>query len=41
MLDDSGRQPFAVVDGVALIPIEGTLVHKGGRVQGSGAVVGR
>ena len=28
ILDDSGRQPFAIIDGVALIPIEGTLVHK-------------
>jgi ClpP class serine protease len=38
MLDDSGRQPFAIVDGVALIPIEGTLVHKGTYV---GAYSGR
>jgi hypothetical protein len=38
MLDDSGRQPFAIVDGVALIPIEGTLVHKGAYV---GAYSGR
>jgi ClpP class serine protease len=32
MLDDSGRPPFAIIDGVALIPIEGTLVHKGAYV---------
>jgi ClpP class serine protease len=38
MLDDRGRQPFAIVDGVALIPIEGTLVHKGAYV---GAYSGR
>ena len=38
MLEDSGRQPFAIVDGVALIPIEGTLVHKGAYV---GAYSGR
>lgn len=36
--DDGGRQPFAIVDGVALIPIEGTLVHKGAYV---GAMSGR
>jgi ClpP class serine protease len=38
MFDDSGRQPFAIIDGVALIPIEGTLVHKGAYV---GAYSGR
>ncbi len=38
ILDDSGRQPFAIIDGIALIPIEGTLVHKGGYV---GAYSGR
>jgi ClpP class serine protease len=38
ILDDSGRQPFAIIDGVALIPIEGTLVHKGAYV---GAYSGR
>jgi ClpP class serine protease len=38
MLDDSGRQPFSIVDGVALIPIEGTLAHKGAYV---GAYSGR
>ena len=38
MLDDSGRQSFAIIDGVALIPIEGTLVHKGAYV---GAYSGR
>jgi ClpP class serine protease len=32
MLDDSGRQPFAIIDGIALISIEGTLVHKGAYV---------
>jgi hypothetical protein len=36
MLDDSGRQPFALVDGIALIPIEGTLVHKGGMLGFTG-----
>jgi ClpP class serine protease len=38
MLDNSGRQPFAIIDGVAIIPIEGTLVHKGAYV---GAYSGR
>jgi ClpP class serine protease len=38
VLDDSGRQPFTTIDGVALIPIEGTLVHKGAYV---GAYSGR
>lgn len=33
----AGFYPFAVIDNVALIPIEGTLVHKGGYVgQSSG-----
>jgi hypothetical protein len=36
MLDDRGRQPFALVDGIALIPIEGTLVHKGGMLGFTG-----
>lgn len=36
--DDSGKQPFAIVDGIALIPVEGTLVHKGAYV---GAYSGR
>lgn len=38
ILDESGRQPFAIIDGIALIPIEGTLVHKGAYV---GACSGR
>lgn len=32
-----GKTPFAVVNGIAIIPIEGTLVHKGGYIgQSSG-----
>lgn len=32
-----GRAPFDLIDGVAVIPIEGTLVHKGGYIgQSSG-----
>lgn len=38
MFDDSRRQPFAIIDGIALIPIDGTLVHKGAYV---GAYSGR
>lgn len=35
--DRAGRSPFAVVDNVAVIPVEGTLVHKGSYVgQSSG-----
>lgn len=30
--DSSGRLPFDMIDGVAVIPVEGTLVHKGGFV---------
>jgi signal peptide peptidase SppA len=36
--DANSVQPFDVVDGVALIPVEGTLVHKGAYV---GAMSGR
>jgi capsid assembly protease len=36
--DASGSAPFDVIDGVALIPIEGTLIHKGAYV---GAYSGR
>ena len=31
--DRQGRAPFDVIDGVAIIPIEGTLVHKGAWVE--------
>ena len=35
--DRAGRAPYAVVDNVAIIPVEGTLVHKGAYVgQSSG-----
>lgn len=35
--DRAGRAPYAVVDNVAVIPVEGTLVHKGSYVgQSSG-----
>lgn len=35
--DRAGQSPYAVVDNVAVIPVEGTLVHKGGYVgQSSG-----
>jgi ClpP class serine protease len=38
LFDDSGKLPFAMVDRIALIAIEGTLVHKGAYV---GAYSGR
>lgn len=36
-IDQEGREPFDLVQGVGVIPIEGTLVHKGGYIgQSSG-----